>query len=142
MITAAVLLIPLDLALTFWAVRRWGVGVEFNPVWRRVTAQFLSSTLRRLFAVASLSLLSGCAASEDAASTSPNIPLDLWPRVLAHAAAEEMRAPQQGCETGQRDQAWLALAGRLRFYDHALRGGPPSRMGRRPTLKSRRCFKR
>ena len=38
MIAAAVLLILLDLALTLWAVRRWGVGVELNPVWRRVMA--------------------------------------------------------------------------------------------------------
>ena len=34
MISAALVLIAFDLALTLWAVRRWGSSVEFNPIWR------------------------------------------------------------------------------------------------------------
>lgn len=36
MITASIVLILFDLALTLFAVRRWGAEVEYNPVWRRV----------------------------------------------------------------------------------------------------------
>jgi hypothetical protein len=66
----------------------------------------------------------GCGGARETRSDGPNIPLDLWPRVLAHAAAEELREPEERCESDRRDETWLALAGRLRAYDRALRGGP------------------
>ncbi|MCR9128926.1 MAG: hypothetical protein NXI12_05345 [Alphaproteobacteria bacterium] len=69
-------------------------------------------------------LAAGCSGARETASDGPNIPLDLLPRVLAHAAAEELREPQERCESDQRDETWLALADRLRAYDRALRGGP------------------
>lgn len=65
-----------------------------------------------------------CAGPAHAQAGGPNIPLDLWPRVLAHAAAEELRPPRRRCESDERDGEWVALAARLRGYDHALRGGP------------------
>jgi len=61
----------------------------------------------------------------------PQVPLDLWPRVLAHAAAEEMRPPERRCESETRDQDWLDLTERLRSEDRALRGGPPVEGGAR-----------
>ena len=69
-------------------------------------------------------LMAGCSSDGEPRANGPNIPLDLWPRVLAHAAAEELRAPQRRCESDQRDETWLALADRLRAYDRGLRGGP------------------
>ncbi len=71
-----------------------------------------------------VALISGCAGPSHAQAGGPNVPLDLWPRVLAHAAAEELRPPRRRCESDERDGEWVALAARLRGYDHALRGRP------------------
>lgn len=66
----------------------------------------------------------GCAAPAEPSQSGPNVPLDLWPRVLAYAAAEELREPERRCPDRERDQAWLDLAEALRAEDRALRGGP------------------
>lgn len=74
----------------------------------------------------------GCAAPADATSTGPQVPLDLWPRVLAHVAAEELRAPERRCEGQGLDPAWMELSETLRPQDRALRGGPPVETGAGP----------
>lgn len=68
--------------------------------------------------------VSGGCAAEPTKDTGPNVPLDLWPRVLAYAAAEELREPERRCMDRERDQAWLDLTEALRAEDRALRGGP------------------
>ena len=80
--------------------------------------------MRAIMSVFILAVCAGCTAPADQVRSGPNVPLDLWPRVLAHAAAEELRAPEKRCEARTRDQDWVELAETLRAQDRALRGGP------------------
>lgn len=85
--------------------------------------------MRALMSAFIAAVCAACAAPADPARSGPQVPLDLWPRVLAHAAAEELRKPDRVCEARARDKAWIALSERLRASDRALRGGPPAEHG-------------
>lgn len=64
---------------------------------------------------------SGCSAPSREETDAIRIPIDLLPRVLVHAAAEELRPPELRCENPVRDEDWIALAEELRAADVALR---------------------
>ena len=80
------------------------------------------SRLTVLFSIVIMAV-SGCSAPSREETDAIRIPIDLLPRVIIHAAAEEMRSPERRCENPVRDEDWIALAEELRSADMALRDG-------------------